>query len=55
MDNRKDLCKYRLSEADRCIQSAERKFTIEDYKIATNRSYYDMFHCVRAEYTKAIS
>lgn len=47
-DNRKALSEYRLSEADRCLKAADLSFDSGDYKTAANRSYYAMFHCVRA-------
>ena len=49
MDNRHiELSKYRLDEAKNCINTAESNISIGDYKSAANRSYYAMFHCVRA-------
>ena len=46
--SRKDLCLYRLDRANECIVSAERMSEIDDYMTVANRSYYAMFHAVRA-------
>ena len=47
-DSRKDLAKYRLSQAKQCIISAKKLYEIEDYKGAANRSYYSVFHSIRS-------
>ena len=47
-DNRKALSKYRLKKAYECIKSAEALMEIEDFTTVANRSYYAMFHAMRA-------
>ena len=47
-DNRKALSKYRLEKAYECIKSAEALVEIEDFTTVANRSYYAMFHAMRA-------
>lgn len=49
MDNAiKDLANYRMKQAEQCIKSAKVLLDIEDYKGAANRSYYAIFHSMRA-------
>jgi uncharacterized protein (UPF0332 family) len=43
-----DLSKYRLEQAEQCIKSAQLLADANDYKGAANRSYYCIFHCMRA-------
>ena len=43
-----ELSKYRLEQAERCLQSAKTLLSDEDYKGAANRSYYCVFHCMRS-------
>jgi uncharacterized protein (UPF0332 family) len=44
----KDLALYRLQRAKECLQDAE-KLTVDDsYKFSANRSYYCIFHAMRA-------
>jgi uncharacterized protein (UPF0332 family) len=43
-----DLSKYRLEQAEQCIKSAKLLIEASDYKGAANRSYYCIFHCMRA-------
>lgn len=45
---RKDLCRYRLDKAKKCLLSAKVLARSEDYCGAANRSYYAMFHCIRS-------
>ena len=47
-NHRKDLCKYRLEKAHECISSAKLLNDSNDYLSSVNRSYYAMFHAVRA-------
>ena len=47
-DTRRALTRYRLEKAERCIKTAHNAVQYEDYETAANRSYYAMFHCVRA-------
>jgi uncharacterized protein (UPF0332 family) len=42
------LSKYRLEQAAQCIKSAQLLLEANDYKGAANRSYYGIFHCMRA-------
>jgi uncharacterized protein (UPF0332 family) len=42
------LSKYRLEQALQCIKSAQLLADSDDYKGAANRSYYGIFHCMRA-------
>ena len=50
MSNNKktDLSKYRLEKAKEDYRAAEELFKIELYKQSINRSYYAIFHAVRA-------
>lgn len=49
MDERKVvLCRYRLDKAKKCLSSADILMKAEEYEGAANRSYYAIFHCVRA-------
>lgn len=49
MDERKmDLCHYRLDKAKMCLKSAKGLVKLEDYFSAVNRSYYAIFHSIRA-------
>ena len=43
-----ELSKYRLSQAKDCLVVAENNVEIGFYKDALNRSYYCIFHCIRA-------
>jgi uncharacterized protein (UPF0332 family) len=42
------LSKYRMEQALQCIKSAQLLAEANDYKGAANRSYYGIFHCMRA-------
>ena len=44
----KDLAKYRLEKAREDLARAKREFDADDYKLALNRSYYAIFHAIRA-------
>ena len=49
MDNHKqELSKYRLDESERCLRSAKILLDSEDFKSATNRSYYCVFNAIRS-------
>ncbi|MCD7817447.1 MAG: HEPN domain-containing protein [Lachnospiraceae bacterium] len=49
MDNKAEtLCKYRLEKAEKCYESAIILANSGDYNGAANRSYYAIFHSVRA-------
>ena len=43
-----DLCKYRFEKAHECIKSAKLLNESKDYLSSVNRSYYAMFHAIRA-------
>lgn len=44
----KSLAKYRMERAQKCLKSADNLLTMEDYLAVLNRSYYAIFHAVRA-------
>lgn len=44
----RDLAIYRLERAAQCLNSARLLFDAGDYKSSANRSYYCIFHCMRA-------
>ena len=44
----KDLAKYRLENAQEDLERAKRELDIGDYKLSLNRSYYAIFHAIRA-------
>ncbi len=43
-----DLCRYRLSKARAYLEDAEKALRMDMYDTAANRSYYSIFHAVRA-------
>lgn len=43
-----DLCRYRLSKAQEYQKDAETSLGLNMYDTAANRSYYAIFHAVRA-------
>lgn len=43
-----NVAKYRLEQGEQCIMSAKVLLEINDYKGAANRSYYAIFHSMRA-------
>ena len=43
-----DLAKYRLDRANEDLDSAKREFKAESYRLTLNRSYYAIFHGLRA-------
>lgn len=43
-----DLAWYRLEQAEQCLRTAKVVLEIGDYKAAANRSYYSIFHSMRA-------
>ena len=43
-----ELAIYRLGQASDCLKSAENNLKLELYKDALNRSYYCIFHSIRA-------
>jgi uncharacterized protein (UPF0332 family) len=40
--------RYRLEQARQCLDSAVRELDANDFKAAANRSYYCVFHAMRA-------
>jgi len=44
----KDLAVFRLHQANECLQAAQRELVAGDFKAAANRSYYCIFHAMRA-------
>jgi len=42
------LCRYRLDKARQCLVSAKNTMYDGDYAISANRSYYAIFHGIRA-------
>lgn len=47
METERELSRYRLEQAQQCLQSAKILMENGDYKGAANRSYYCVFHCIR--------
>jgi len=43
-----DLAKHRMNQAVQCVKSAKVLTEVEDYRGAANRSYYAIFHAMRA-------
>ena len=48
MERSNGLAAYRLEQAEQCLQSAKVLIAAEDYKGATNRSYYCVFHAMKS-------
>ena len=44
----KDLALFRLEQAEECLESSEALINLKHYKDAANRSYYCIFHAMRA-------
>ena len=44
----KDLAQFRLDQARECLASSEALIALSHYKDAVNRSYYSIFHTMRA-------
>ncbi len=49
--DRQVLAKYRIGKAEECLSSADALIEMEDYLAVLNRSYYAIFHAVRATLT----
>ncbi len=47
-EDRISLCNYRIEKAESCLKSAELLKDSTDYTSAANRSYYSIFHAIRA-------
>ena len=43
-----DLAKYRLEHAKEDLERAKRELEVDDFKLSINRSYYAIFHALRA-------
>jgi uncharacterized protein (UPF0332 family) len=43
-----DISKFRLHQAGECLQTARNILADGDFKSAANRSYYSIFHAMRA-------
>ena len=43
-----DLCRYRLEKAIQCLATAKNTMVDGDYATSANRSYYAIFHGIRA-------
>jgi uncharacterized protein (UPF0332 family) len=43
-----DLAKYRLGRAEEMLEAAKTNYEIGQYKTSLNRSYYAVFHAIRA-------
>jgi uncharacterized protein (UPF0332 family) len=43
-----DLSKYRMGRAEEMIEAAKTNYEIGQYKTSLNRSYYAVFHAIRA-------
>ena len=44
----KELAKYRMERAKEMLEAAEGNLSIRQYKTSINRSYYAIFHAMRA-------
>ena len=44
----KELSKYRFEKAQDMLKAAENNFNMNDLRTALNRSYYAIFHAIRA-------
>ena len=47
-ENKIDLCRYRIEKARECLKSAIVLKEVDDYTSSANRSYYSIFHAIRA-------
>lgn len=43
-----DLCRYRLEKAKAFLRDSQKTLNLEMFETAANRSYYAIFHAVRA-------
>ncbi len=48
IEERRDLSRARLDRACDCLKTARANRDIGDYRAAANRSYYAVFHAMRA-------
>ena len=48
LNNNNSLAKIRLEHSEECLKSAETLLNDSDYKGVANRSYYAIFHALRA-------
>ena len=47
-NSRVDLCRYRLEKTQELLEAAKTTLSLQLYETAANRSYYAIFHAVRA-------
>lgn len=47
-EQKRELAKYRLETAHTCVCDAQALFKTESYRSSANRSYYAIFHAMRA-------
>ncbi len=47
-DDKLNLAKVRIDNSVECLSAAKSLFEVESYKSAANRSYYAVFHAMRA-------
>ena len=47
-EEKRTLSKVRLEHAAECLDEAESLLSLEQYRGASNRSYYTVFHAIRA-------
>ena len=43
-----DISKVRFERAEECLEAARQNMELQDFKTAANRSYYAVFHSMRA-------
>jgi uncharacterized protein (UPF0332 family) len=43
-----ELSNFHIEKATKCLQSAEKTFADDDFDTAANRSYYSIFHSMKA-------
>ena len=48
MDNKANLVKYRIEQAEQCLKISKTCVDFDDYKAAANRSYYCVFNAIRS-------
>ena len=48
MATEKDISKYRIEQAEECLETAKDNLAISRYKAAANRSYYCIFNAMRS-------
>ena len=48
LEEKRSLSNVRMEHAYECLAAAKLNFNAKDYKTAANRSYYAVFHAMRA-------